>query len=134
MNVRRSEHESQARNETTENFFHQALRAYGADSFAWRVVAEGEEEVIRLLEHALIHTWKTNDPEQGFNSVGGAVWVDEPPLTDKPMDCVEEWSQFGHGDARILDMLNDLEAIVAWVERTTLGAVDAAICGKWRAG
>ena len=121
LNIRRSEHESQARNGTTDAFFHEALRAYGADSFSWRVVAEGEEAVIRLLENALIHTWHTNDPDHGFNSVGGAAWVDRPPLTEKPEDFAEITSSLGLGNVEVLDMLNDLDAIVGWVERNQPG-------------
>ena len=34
--------------------FHKALRVYGKDAFTWEVVAEGKDEVIKLLKTALI--------------------------------------------------------------------------------
>ena len=111
LGLRRSTHESHARKEVGNTFFHQALRAYGADKFSWKVVAEGDEKVIRLLENALIHTWQTNFPDQGFNSKGGAEWIDRPPLTQRPAD----YSDFGN--VAVLHMMNDLNAIVSWVER-----------------
>ena len=46
-----------------------------------------------------------------FNSRGGAEWIDRPPLTQRP----EDYSQFGN--VEVLDMMNDLNQIVSWVER-----------------
>ena len=112
LSIRRSTHESHAKKAVDDTFFHQAIRAYGVDGFSWKVVAEGDEEVIRVLENALIHTWQTNDPQQGFNSQGGAEWIDRPPLTQRP----EDYSQFV-GNVEVLDMMNDLNQIVSWVER-----------------
>ena len=113
LSIRRSTHESHAKKEVNDTFFHQAIRAYGIDGFSWKVVAEGDEEVIRVLKNALIHTWQTNDPQQGFNSKGGAEWIDRPPLTQRPED---DYSQFV-GNVEVLDMMNDLNQIVSWVER-----------------
>ena len=78
--------------------------------------------MIRVLENALIHTWQTNDPEHGFNSGGGAAWVDRPPLTEKPEDFAEIASSLGLGNPEVLDMMNDLNAIVRWVDRNDPGA------------
>ena len=112
LSLRRSTHESHAKTGVDKTFFHEAIRAYGADAFSWKVVAEGDEEVIRLLENALIHTWRTNYPEHGFNSRGGAEWIDLPPLTEPPIDYSDFFS-----NVDVLDMMNDLNAIVSWVER-----------------
>ena len=112
LSIRRSTHESHAKKEVDDTFFHQAIRAYGVDVFSWKVVARGDEKVIRVLENALIHTWQTNDPQQGFNSQGGAEWIDRPPLTQRP----EDYSQCV-GNVEVLDMMNDLNQIVSWVER-----------------
>ena len=111
LSICRSTHESHAKKEADGTFFHQAIRAYGVDGFSWKVVAEGDKEVIRVLKNALIHTWQTNDPQQGFNSRGGAEWIDRPPLTQRP----EDYSQFGN--VEVLHMMNDLNQIVSWVER-----------------
>ena len=54
LSIRRSTHESHAKKEVDDTFFHQAIRAYGVDGFSWKVVAEGDEEVIRVLEKASI--------------------------------------------------------------------------------
>ncbi len=113
LSLRRSTHESHAKKEVDNTFFHQAIRAYGADGFSWKVVAEGDEEVIRLLENALIHTWQTNWPDQGFNSKGGAEWIDQPPLTQPP----EDYSDSPFGNVDVLYMMYSLDAIVSWVER-----------------
>ena len=112
LSLRRSTHETHARKEVDDAFFHKAIQAYGSDSFSWKVVAEGDEEVIRLLENALIHTWQTNYPEQGFNCQGGTGWIDYPPLTQQP----EDYSDLSM-NVNVLDMMNDLDAIVSWVER-----------------
>jgi len=116
LSTRKSTHASHARTEKHPSFFHQAIRAYGVDSFSWKVVATGEETVIRLLENALIATYGTNDPKHGFNSKGGREWIDRPPLTEQPVDYSELHGLFG-GDVAILQMMNDLDRIVSWVER-----------------
>ena len=112
LSLRRSTHESHAKQKVDDTFFHEAIRAYGVDGFSWKMVAEGDEEVIRLLENALIHTWQTNFPEDGFNTKGGADWIDRPPLTQRPEDYADL-----SVNVDVLDMMNDLSAIVGWVER-----------------
>ena len=112
LSLRRSTHESHAKQEVDDTFFHKAIRAYGVYGFSWKMVAEGDEEVIRLLENALIHTWQTNFPEYGINTKGGSEWIDRPPLAQPPGD----YSDFSV-NVDILDMMNDLNAIVSWVER-----------------
>ena len=60
LKARRSQHERDAMNKRLDGPFHRALREYGKDTFTWEVVAEGEDNVIRLLEHALIERLGTN--------------------------------------------------------------------------
>ena len=86
------------------------------DAFSWKMVAEGDEEVIRLLENALIHTWQTNFSEYGFNTKGGAEWIDQPPLTQRPYDYADISVNVG-----VLHMMNDLNGIISWVERNDPG-------------
>ena len=116
LSLRRSAHESHAKQEQDGTFFHQAIRTYGADGFSWKTVAEGNREIIGLLENALIHTWKTNFPEYGFNTKGGAEWIDRPPLTRQPEDYIDI-----SVNVDALHMMNDLNAIVGWIERNHLG-------------
>ena len=111
--LRKSTHENRAKHQADHTFFHQAIRAYGPAAFSWQVVATGDKDVIRLLEHALIATYRTNDPRHGFNSTGGREFIDHPPLTDRPADLT--FPELPNPD--LLDMLNDLDQIVSWVER-----------------
>ena len=61
LEIRRKQHEADAKRKTVTTPFHRALREYGKDAFTWRVVAEGDDEVIKLLEHVLIEELRTND-------------------------------------------------------------------------
>ena len=109
LKVRRSQHERDAANKRSDGPFHDALRKYGKDAFIWKVVAEGEDDVIKLLEHVLIERLETNQLG-GFNAVGG---YDLPPVRDLEFDRgFEEHQQ----RVRFLDMLNDLESIVLHCE------------------
>ena len=72
LSVRKSNHESQAKNGSHNSKFHSALRKFGDDAFSWELLAEGSERVMRLLERILIHEWETNGPG-GFNTDGGHV-------------------------------------------------------------
>ena len=81
LSLRRSSHESHAKKEVDDTFFHKAIRAYSVDDFSWKVVAEGDEEVIRLLENALIHTWankltlsKVLTPREGQRGLTSPHW------------------------------------------------------------
>lgn len=113
LNVRRSEHESHAKNKTFNGPFHAALRKYGEDAFTWKVVAEGEDEVIKLMEHALIENLGANQLG-GFNAVGG---YDLPPVRDLEFDRGFEERQL---DVQLLDMMNDLNSIIRYCERNLL--------------
>ena len=70
LEIRRKQHEADAKRNTVTAPFHGALREYGNEAFTWRVVAEGDAEVIKLLEHVLIEELGTNRLG-GFNAVGG---------------------------------------------------------------
>ena len=109
LKVRRSQHERDAANKRFDVPFHDALRKYGKDAFAWKVVAEGEDDVIKLLEHALIERLETNQLE-GFNAVGGC---DLPPVRD--LEFERGFEEHQH-HVRFLDMLNDLKSIVLYCE------------------
>lgn len=115
LKARRSQHERDARNKPLNGPFHRALKSYGKDAFTWEVVAEGEDNVIRLLEHALIEGLGTNQLG-GFNAVGGYAL---PPIRDLELDRGFEEHQ---RDARFLDMLNDLDSIVSYCEEHYSGS------------
>ena len=119
LSLRKSTHESHARKGVDNTFFHLAIREFGADSFSWAVVAQGNKKVIGILENALIHTWRTNDPAHGFNTRGGNTWIDFPPLSQPPQDCADMYEEFG--DVRVLHMMNDLGSIISWIERNDPG-------------
>jgi len=71
LEARRREHESHAACGTFNSKFHAALRKYGKDNFIWGQLAEGEEEVIKILERVLIGKLDTCHP-RGFNSMNEA--------------------------------------------------------------
>ena len=108
LNARKSEHESHAKNMHSDTPFHNALRKYGNDAFTWSVVAEGEDSVIRLMEHVLIEKWGTNELG-GFNAIGG---LEVPPIKSDVPRMFEEHQR----DVAVLDMLNDLSSIVRYCE------------------
>ena len=109
LKARRSQHERDAANSRSNSALHNAIREYGNDAFEWHVVAEGEHDVIALLEHALIERLGTNRLG-GFNARGG---YELPPVRDEQYELFAEEMDVRVG---ILDMLNDLEAIVRYVE------------------
>ena len=113
LKARRSQHERDAANTRLDVPFHNALREYGKDAFTWKVVAEGEDEAIKLLEHVLIEAWRTNELG-GFNAIGGFA---APPVRDLDADRMFEEGQH---NAQLLDMLNDLNSIVRYCEGNDL--------------
>ena len=88
LKARRSQHERDAKNKRFDGPFHKALGEYGKDAFTWKVVSEGEDEVIKLLEHALIERLRTNELG-GFNAVGVYAL---PPVRDLESDLLRSWS------------------------------------------
>ena len=107
---RKSQHERAAAADRTNGPFPEALRRCGPGAFTWQVVAEGEEQAIKLLEAALIAALGTTSLG-GLNAVGGLA---EPPVRDLDQDrFAEEMDR----DVRLLDMFNDLEAVIGYVEK-----------------
>ena len=110
LEIRRKQHEADAKRNTVTTPFHSALREYGEDAFTWGVVAEGDAAVIKLLEHVLIEELRTNRLG-GFNAVGG---YGVPPLRDLEY---ERFAEKTDRNIRELDMLNDLKSIVTYCEQ-----------------
>lgn len=108
LDERMNEHTRNAAGGRTNGPFPAALRCE-PEAFNWQVVAEGEERVIKLLEAALIAAWGTAELG-GLNAVGG---LSEPPVRDLNYDLFAEKMD---RNVRLLDMFNDLEAIVCYVE------------------
>ena len=107
---RRSQHHRDAAAGRTDGPFPEALRLCSPEAFSWRVVGEGEEEAMKLLEAALISAWGTARLG-GLNAVGGLA---EPPLRDLGYDSfAEEMDREVH----LLHMFNDLEAVIRYVEQ-----------------
>ena len=110
LKVRKSQHERDAMRECDRGpFFHHALRECGKDAFTWEIVAEGEDEVIKLLETSLIGAWDTARLG-GFNSTG---FYAEPPVRDLGYEKFAEGMDASIGQ---LDMMNDLASIVRYCE------------------
>jgi len=120
LEIRRKQHEADAKRNTVTTPFHRALREYGEDAFTWGVVAEGDADVIKLLEHVLIEELRTNRLG-GFNAVGG---YGVPPLRDLAYDRFAESTD---RNVRELDMLNDLQSIVAYCEQHGLHVHEEAL-------
>ena len=87
LDIRRAEHESHSAH-GSPTVFHVALRKYGKDKFTWKVLAEGDEEVIKILERVLIGKWRTYVPS-GYNSANEVSEL-ELPLTDGNLGFFEE--------------------------------------------
>ena len=95
LDARKAEHESHSAH-SSPTAFHSALRKYGKDKFTWKVLAEGDEEVMKILERVLIGEWRTLVP-RGFNSTNEASEL-ELPLTDDVLSFFEET------DTRVAEM------------------------------
>ena len=120
LEIRRKQHEADAKRNTVTTPFHRALREYGEDAFTWGVVAEGYAAVIKLLEHVLIEELRTNRLG-GFNAVGG---YGAPPLRDLEY---ERFAEKTDRNIRELDMLNDLKSIVSYCEQQGLHVHEEAL-------
>ena len=111
LKERKWQHENYAKRGRTDSRLYDAIRQYGTDAFAWEIVAEGREDVIKLLERTLINEWDTNRYD-GFNTQGPEV----------PPDVGELYP--GHDWAiSVMDMLNGLNSIVSfcenhWIEKS----------------
>lgn len=110
LKARRSQHERDAMSGRGRVYFHKALRVYGKDAFTWEVVAEGKDEVIKLLETALIAALGTARLG-GFNSTGLYA---EAPLRDLGY---EKFAEEMDANVRESHMMNDLNSIVRYCEK-----------------
>ena len=115
LKARRSQHERDAANNRLDTPFHKALRQYGNDAFTWKVVAEGEDEVIKLLETALIAAWGTARLG-GFNATGLYA---EAPVRDLGY---EEFAEGMDAGVQFMYMLYDLDSIVRYCEEHYSGS------------
>ena len=104
--TRKSEHESHAAR-GSRTAFHTALRKYGKDSFSWKVLAEGDEAIIRILERTLIGLWRTHVP-RGFNSTNEAYEHELPPSDDE-LEFFSHLDQFGADAELIYDLRDKLD-------------------------
>ena len=112
--------------------FPEAIRNFGIDAFTWNVVAEGTEDVIRLLKQLLIYEWDTANPDYGYNERGGAhpsqiryqlkkeSWKTFGPPWNKPIPKEErdylEFESMMDNKVEILHKINEIEARISWVE------------------
>lgn len=86
LSERKNQHERDAAAGRTDGPFPELLRRCGPEAFTWRVIAEGEEPAIKLLEAALISAWGIADLG-GLNAVGG---LPEPPVRELDTDRFAE--------------------------------------------
>ena len=104
--TRKSEHESHAAR-GSRTAFHTALRKYGKDSFSWKVLAEGDKEIMQILERILIGLWRTHVP-RGFNSTNEAYEHELPP-SDHELNFFADLDQFGANADLIYDLRDKLD-------------------------
>ncbi len=117
LKARRSQHERDAANNRLDTPFHKALRQYGNNAFTWKVVAEGEDEVIKLLETALIGAWNTASLG-GLNATG--LYAEDPVRNLG----YEEFAERMDADVRFIYMLYDLDSIVRYCEEHYYGSTN----------
>ena len=116
-----------------KGMFPEAVRDFGIDMFTWNVVAEGTEDVVKLLEQLLIYEWDTANPDFGYNEKGGAhpaqiryqlkkeSWKTFGPPWNKPIpEEVEgnlEFEAMMDATVDALRMMYVIERMICWVER-----------------
>ena len=109
LSIRKSEHESHAKSgkgSSKNGKFHSAIREFGKEEFTWKVVAEGDEEVIKALERVLINKWSTLSP-RGFNSTNEAYDFECPSPDD--LGFFEEMDTFLEDVDKANDLVGYLE-------------------------
>lgn len=104
LRIRKSEHETQAKNTTDNHLLHRAIRKYGKEEFTWFVLAKGGKAVIETLENVLIKHLKTLAP-YGFNSKD--EYYDDLP-TDEELNFFEKMDT----NTPDMDVINDLNSIL----------------------
>ena len=109
LHIRSAEHESHAKSgkgSSKNNKFHGAIRKFGKGAFTWRVVAEGEAQVIKMLERVLINRWNTYYPK-GFNSNNEADEFDLPSVDE--LSFFEDMDTFLEESHRAREIAHFLE-------------------------
>ena len=104
--VRKAEHESHSKSGTSDATFHSALRKYGKDAFTWKVLIEGDEEIIKILERVPLGKWETFTPK-GFNSVNEASEFELP--TDSNLSLAQYIDTGVAEMEMVYDLLNVLD-------------------------
>lgn len=87
--TRKAEHESHSACGISSTMFHLALRKHGKENFTWKILAEGDQEIIKIIERVLIGEWRTLHP-RGFNSINEASEL-ERPFTDDELGFFQTW-------------------------------------------
>lgn len=122
LNARKNGHESAARAGNPGNFY-DALRAEGKDNFSWEAAASGKPEAISLLEGVLIHELGTADLG-GFNAVKSRPIC--PLLSKEQLKGYYEFAEEQDEQVHILHSMNDLNAIISFVEKHGVVSGDRA--------
>ena len=120
---RRAQHERDART-GRGSLFQMAIGKFGAEAFVWEVLAEGREDVVKILEGALISRWGLTGWRTGFNGQGGLY-----DLGDEPPAVMQGYRDFEHGMDRLvaeMELVYDLEKVVGYVERNSSETLEHA--------
>lgn len=140
LNQRKQGHKDAAK-KGRKNLFSEAIRSFGIEAFTWSVVAEGSEDVIRLLEQLLIYEWDTTNPEFGYNEKGGVhpaqiryqlkkdSWNRFGPPWNQPFPDINEASD---AFIELSERLYQIDAIITWIEKSAnhqLGGYEDEIRG-----
>ena len=104
LRIRKSEHETKAKDPTSNYPLHCAIRKYGKEAFTWFVLAKGEKAIIETVENVIIKHMKTLAPH-GFNSKD-EYWDDLP--TNDELVFFEKMDKNG----QMMDVINDLNSIL----------------------
>ena len=143
LDRRRQDHKDAAK--TRKGRFPTAIREHGVDAFTWNVVAEGTEDVMRLLERILIYEWDTANPDYGYNEKGGChpaqiryqlkkeSWKHYGPPWNKPIpDDERDHLEFGKmmdDKVAILDTLNNIDS---WINRNIEDESVGCAVAQWQ--
>ena len=128
LEQRKQDHKDGAKKRRSR--FAEAIKEFSINAFNWCVVAEGTEDVMRLLERFLIYEWDTANPDYGYNEVGGRhpaqiryqmkkeSWKDFGPPWNKPMPQEEvEYLEFEKMMDDQVNILHALQDITEWLKK-----------------
>ena len=116
LEARRAQHEREGR-KGRGSLFQRALGVFGPETFVWEVLAEGREDVVKVLEGALISRWELTGWRSGFNGKGGLY-----DLGDAPPEIMEGYRDFEHeidNSVAEIELVYDLEKIVDYLEKNS---------------